>query len=106
MVGQQSTGRKCLQWDRNQHRKELGSVSTAADLVRAPGNIGNCAAKEGLARVETIKKVHILDREFSVEEDELTPTLKMKRKNIESKFEETFDRLYDDASFGLVVVTA
>ncbi len=63
-------------------------------------------ANEGLARVETIKKVHILDREFSVEEDELTPTLKMKRKNIESKFEETFDRLYDDASFGLVVVTA
>ena len=63
-------------------------------------------ANESLARVETIKKIHVLDREFSVEEDELTPTLKMKRKNIESKFAETFDRLYDDASFGLIVVTA
>ena len=62
-------------------------------------------ANEGLARVETIKKIHILDREFSVQEDELTPTLKMKRKNIETKFAETFDRLYDDAQFGLIVLS-
>lgn len=63
-------------------------------------------ANEGLARVETIKKIHILDREFSVEEDELTPTLKMKRKNIEVKFKEIFDRLYDDEAFGLMVESA
>ena len=62
-------------------------------------------ANESLARVETIKKIHILDREFSVQEDELTPTLKMKRKNIETKFAETFDRLYDDEAFGLVVLS-
>jgi long-chain acyl-CoA synthetase len=62
-------------------------------------------ANEGLARVETIKKIHILDREFSVEEDELTPTLKMKRKNIETKFKDIFDRLYDDAQFGLIVLS-
>jgi long-chain acyl-CoA synthetase len=62
-------------------------------------------ANESLARVETIKKIHILDREFSVEEDELTPTLKMKRKNIEKKFAEVFDRLYDDDAFGLVIVS-
>jgi long-chain acyl-CoA synthetase len=62
-------------------------------------------ANEGLARVETIKKIHILDREFSVEEDELTPTLKMKRKNIETKFADIFDRLYDDAQFGLIVLS-
>ena len=63
-------------------------------------------ANEGLSRVEAIKKVHILGREFSVEEDELTPTLKLKRKNIEAKFTEAFDRLYDDAGFGLVVLSA
>jgi len=62
-------------------------------------------ANEGLARVQTIKKIHILDREFSVEEDELTPTLKMKRKNIETKFKAIFDRLYDDAQFGLIVLS-
>ena len=63
-------------------------------------------ANESLSRVETIKKICILDREFSVEEDDLTPTLKLKRKNIEAKFTETFDRLYDDEGFGLVVLTA
>jgi long-chain acyl-CoA synthetase len=63
-------------------------------------------ANEGLSRVEAIKKIHILGREFSVEEDELTPTLKLKRKNIEAKFMETFDQLYDDEGFGLVVLRA
>ena len=63
-------------------------------------------ANEGLSRVETIKKIYILGREFSVDEDELTPTLKLKRKNIEAKFMETFDQLYDDEGFGLVVLTA
>ena len=63
-------------------------------------------ANESLSQVETIKKVYILDREFSVTEDELTPTLKMKRKNIETKFKETFDQLYEDEAFGLVVQSA
>jgi hypothetical protein len=30
----------------------------------------------------------------------------MKRKNIEKKFAETFDRLYEDDAFGLVVLSA
>jgi long-chain acyl-CoA synthetase len=47
-----------------------------------------------------------LDREFSVEEDELTPTLKLKRKNVEMKFKDTFDRLYDDEAFGLTILSA
>ena len=63
-------------------------------------------ANETLSRVETIKKIYILDREFSVEQDELTPTLKVKRKNIETKHKEIFDRLYEDPGFGLVVMTA
>lgn len=63
-------------------------------------------ANEALSRVESIKKIYIMDREFSVEQDELTPTLKIKRKNIEAKFKDTFDRLYEDESFGLVVLAA
>jgi long-chain acyl-CoA synthetase len=63
-------------------------------------------ANQGLSRVEAIKKIHILDREFSVEQDELTPTLKLKRKNVEAKFKDTFDRLYEEEGFGLVVLAA
>ena len=59
-----------------------------------------------LSRVEQVKRVVLLDREFSLEEDEITPTLKAKRKNIEKKFASIFDRLYADESFGITVSKA
>ncbi|MBO6934873.1 MAG: long-chain fatty acid--CoA ligase [Deltaproteobacteria bacterium] len=52
-------------------------------------------ANDRLSRVETIKRVHLLDRELSVEDGELTPTLKVKRKVVEERFAEAFDALYD-----------
>lgn len=57
-----------------------------------------------LSRVEQVKRVHLLDREFSPDEDEITPTLKVKRKNVEKKFAPIFDKLYEDGSFGIVVI--
>lgn len=60
-------------------------------------------ANRELSRVETIKRIHILERDFSLEEDEITPTLKLKRKNVEKKFAEIFDKLYSDPGFGVSV---
>lgn len=61
-------------------------------------------ANRKLAKVETIKKIHLLDREFSLQQDEITPTLKLKRRNIEKAFATSvFDKLYADDSFGLVI---
>jgi long-chain acyl-CoA synthetase len=60
-------------------------------------------ANEHLARVETIKKILILDRDFSLEEDEITPTLKVKRREVEKKYAPMFDRLYTESGFGLKV---
>ena len=89
----------------NELQALLGEVSRDPDVQqRIVASVKR--ANEGLSRVETIKKISILDREFSVQEDEITPTLKLKRKNIEAKFTETFDQLYDDEGFGLVVLTA
>jgi long-chain acyl-CoA synthetase len=56
-----------------------------------------------LSQVERVKRVMLLDRELSLAEDEITPTLKVKRKNIEVRFAEQFDRLYADEGFGLTV---
>jgi long-chain acyl-CoA synthetase len=56
-----------------------------------------------LSQVERVKRVMLLDRELSLAEDEITPTLKVKRKNIEKHFAEQFDRLYADEGFGLTV---
>lgn len=56
-----------------------------------------------LSQVEKVKRVTLLERELSLQEDEITPTLKVKRKNIEKRFAERFDRLYADEGFGLTV---
>ena len=47
-----------------------------------------------LAPHEKIKKVALLDQEFSVEGGELTPTLKVRRKFVEDKHKEVIDSLY------------
>ncbi|TCJ28071.1 AMP-dependent synthetase/ligase [Nocardioides jejuensis] len=47
-----------------------------------------------LNRWETVKKFVILDRDFSIEGGELTPSLKVKRKVVESNNKELIDGLY------------
>jgi long-subunit acyl-CoA synthetase (AMP-forming) len=47
-----------------------------------------------LARYESIKKFALLPRELSVEGGELTPTLKLKRRVIFERHQETIERLY------------
>ncbi|HRE88476.1 MAG TPA: long-chain fatty acid--CoA ligase [Myxococcota bacterium] len=53
-----------------------------------------------LAQVEQVRRFAILERDFSQERGELTPTMKLKRKEIESSHLATLDRLYDDPTFG------
>jgi long-chain acyl-CoA synthetase len=47
-----------------------------------------------LAPHEKIKKIALLDQEFSVESGELTPTLKVRRKFVEDKHRAVIDALY------------
>lgn len=47
-----------------------------------------------LASYETIKRFCILDHDFSIAGGELTPSLKMKRKAIDKKYEEQLNALY------------
>ncbi len=51
-------------------------------------------------RWETIKEFGILDHESSVEDDEMVPSLKVKRRVVESRYESLFDSLYDGQSGG------
>jgi len=48
----------------------------------------------GLNRWETIKKFAILDRDLTVESGEMTPSLKLKRKYVETQYAEILDDLY------------
>jgi long-chain acyl-CoA synthetase len=51
-------------------------------------------ANEQVARVEQLKKFLILPDEWTPESDELTPTLKLKRRVIHEKYAEAIDGLY------------
>ncbi len=49
---------------------------------------------EDLAQFEKIKAVALLPKELTIEDGELTPTLKVKRRVVTDKYKETIDRLY------------
>jgi long-chain acyl-CoA synthetase len=51
---------------------------------------------DGLAHFEMPKKIALLDRDFSVESGELTPTLKVKRRVIDRNYKSVIDALYKD----------
>jgi long-chain acyl-CoA synthetase len=47
-----------------------------------------------LNRWETVKKYTILPRDFTVESGELTPSMKIKRKVVETRFSDDIDKMY------------
>jgi len=53
---------------------------------------------ETLARYEKLKKVLVIPRELSVEDGTLTPTLKLRRRNLEACYREDIEQLYADPS--------
>jgi long-subunit acyl-CoA synthetase (AMP-forming) len=80
----------------NQHGLESGAI---ADLARDPAVIeevqrGVDAANDELARVEQIKRFLVLPDEWQPGGEELTPTMKLKRKPIAEKYAEEIEALY------------
>jgi long-chain acyl-CoA synthetase len=52
------------------------------------------ATNRRVARVQQIKRFVIVPTEWGVETDELTPTLKLKRRVIHHKYAKDIERLY------------
>ena len=52
----------------------------------------------GFARVETIKKFRLIEYRLSADDDELTPTMKLKRKFVNEKYKELIESMYADAA--------
>jgi long-chain acyl-CoA synthetase len=66
----------------------------ADEQVRAAVQEGVEAANAKLARVEQIKKFHLVAGDWLPGGDELTPTMKLKRKPIAQKYAEDIEALY------------
>jgi long-chain acyl-CoA synthetase len=73
--------------------------SNYASLTRAPevqaliqGEIDRVNGK--FARVEQIKKFFLLDTQLSAEDEELTPTMKLKRKLVQQKYASQIESMY------------
>jgi len=64
------------------------------EIVRAAVQEGVDAANEKLARVEQIKKFTIVKGDWLPSGDELTPTMKLKRKPIAEKYAADIDAMY------------
>jgi len=51
-------------------------------------------ATPGLAPYEKIKRIILLDRDFEIEKEEITPTLKVKRNIIEERYKDLIEEIY------------
>jgi long-chain acyl-CoA synthetase len=65
------------------HEQVLAEVQLAVD-----------AANQRLARIEQVKRFEVLPVEWTAESEELTPTLKLRRRIIHAKYAERIDALY------------
>ncbi len=52
--------------------------------------------QEGLAKFEQVKKFKLLPKAFSMDEGELTPTQKLRRKVINTRYEEEIEEMYQE----------
>jgi long-chain acyl-CoA synthetase len=71
--------------------EELATSREVHDLI--DGFVGQ--ANQQLERWETIKKFEVLPIELTVEEGEVTPSLKIRRKVVEEKYADLLHRMYD-----------
>jgi long-chain acyl-CoA synthetase len=74
-----------------------GDVESLADTDELHALVQEAvdATNEGRSRYEQIKRFSILPRDFTAEEGEITPTMKVKRRVCEEHFAGAIERLYD-----------
>ncbi|MEO8724925.1 MAG: long-chain fatty acid--CoA ligase [Acidobacteriaceae bacterium] len=74
-------------------RKELVEYPDVKTLYQEI--VGQVNAK--LARFETMKRIVLVAEEFSIEGGEMTPSLKLKRRVVEKKYERQIEAIYSEA---------
>ena len=83
--------------------KKLAGAATYAEAARSPqvkAKVQEAIDKlnQTLPSYETVKRFTVLERDFSQETGEMTPTLKVKRKAATQKYQKEIDAMYDGES--------
>ena len=73
------------------HKTVLTALDHRAQRIKA--ELDDANAK--YARVEQIKRFRVLERDFTLEAGELTPSLKLKRNVVYVNYADDFEALYD-----------
>jgi long-chain acyl-CoA synthetase len=75
---------------------EAGSLAALAEhpAVLAEISAAVAEANRRLARVQQVKRWRVLPVEWTAESEELTPTLKLKRRVVHAKYSDEIDTLY------------
>jgi len=89
-------------------KKQGIETTSMAELADHPSAIAEVrraltVANTHLSRVEGFKRFTILPTEWSPESEELTPTMKLKRRVIESKYKDQIEAMYGDQPAGHAV---
>jgi long-chain acyl-CoA synthetase len=74
--------------------RDLAALATH-ERVLAEVQLAVHAANQRLARIEQVKRFEVLPVEWTAESEELTPTLKLRRRIIHGKYAERIDALYE-----------
>jgi long-chain acyl-CoA synthetase len=82
------------QWAQDHHIPLPDLPSHPLLLQSLQAHVDACNAD--LARVEQIKKFHVLERNLTVDDGELTPSLKVKRRVVYQNWADAIERLYAD----------
>lgn len=91
-------------WERVESYAELKGLNTRdhAQLCRNPRVIDLferqvAALTTDLANYERVKKIALLEHELTIEGGELTPTMKVKRRIVDEKYQNVIDAIYAEA---------
>ncbi len=79
---------------------------TASPKVQALYEEIVAQVNENLARFERMKKVFVAPAELSIENGTLTPTLKLRRRNVETLYKAQLDRMYAESASSLATERA
>ncbi|HEU4699703.1 MAG TPA: long-chain fatty acid--CoA ligase [Gemmatimonadales bacterium] len=87
------------------HHKQL-AFGSDAELLELPETYTKMEREvrktlRDLAQYETPKKLLLIPRDFTIESGELTPSLKVKRREVETNYRDRIEALYQEAAGGV-----